>query len=96
MFSDWISDYNQIIQWAGIVSVFLFFLSLFLLRYVILRLPEDYFITASSIRKVKKPSKDYRQSCEECSWVFTYYLWNNIVVYSRSGNDHNFNWFVFD
>ena len=51
MFSDWISDYNQIIQWAGIVSVFLFFLSLFLLRYVILRLPEDYFITASSISK---------------------------------------------
>ena len=51
MFSDWISDYNQIIQWAGIVSVFLFFLSLFLLKYVILRLPEDYFITASSISK---------------------------------------------
>ena len=51
MFSDWISDYNQIIQWAGIVSVFLFFLSLFLLRYVILRMPEDYFITASSISK---------------------------------------------
>lgn len=51
MFSDWISDYNQIIQWAGIVSVFLFFLSLFLLRYVILRLPEDYFIKASSFSK---------------------------------------------
>ena len=51
MFSDWISDYNQIIQWAGIVSVFLLFLSLFLLKYVILRLPEDYFITASSISK---------------------------------------------
>ena len=51
MFSDWISDNNQIIQWAGIVSVFLFFLSLFLLRYVILRLPKDYFITASSISK---------------------------------------------
>jgi len=51
MFSDWISDYNQIIQWAGIVSVFLFFLSLFLLRYVILRLPEDYFIKASSLSK---------------------------------------------
>ena len=59
MFSDWISDYNQIIQWAGIVSVFLFFLSLFLLRYVILRLPEDYFITASSISKShsKSPQK---------------------------------------
>ena len=59
MFSDWISDYNQIIQWAGIVSVFLFFLSLFLLKYVILRLPEDYFITASSISKShpKNPQK---------------------------------------
>ena len=59
MFSDWICDYNQIIQWAGIVSVFLFFLSLFLLRYVILRLPEDYFITASSISKShpKSPQK---------------------------------------
>ena len=59
MFSDWISDYNQIIQWAGIVSVFLFFLSLFLLRYVIIRMPEDYFITTSSISKShsKSPQK---------------------------------------
>ena len=56
MFSDWISDYNQIIQCAGIVSVFLFFLSLFLLRYVILRLPEDYFIKVSSISKSNSKS----------------------------------------
>ena len=54
MFSDWIRDNDQLIQWVGIVSIFLFFLSLFLLRYVILRLPEDYFIKVSSNSKSLK------------------------------------------
>ena len=56
MFSDWIRDNDQLIQWVGIVSIVLFFLSLFLLRYVILRLPEDYFIKVSSISKSNSKS----------------------------------------
>ena len=56
MFSDWIRDNDQLIQWVGIASIFLFFLSLFLLRYVILRLPEDYFIKVSSISKSNSKS----------------------------------------
>ena len=56
MFTDWIRDNDQLIQWVGIVSIFLFFLSLFLLRYVILRLPEDYFIKVSSISKSNSKS----------------------------------------
>ena len=56
MFSDWIRDNDQLIQWVGIVSIVLFFLSLFLLRYVILRLPEDYFINVSSISKSNSKS----------------------------------------
>ncbi len=56
MFSDWIRDNDQLIQWVGIVSIFLFFLSLFLLKYVILRLPEDYFIKVSSNSKSNSKS----------------------------------------
>ena len=41
---DWISDNYRVIQWIGLVSVVLFFLSLFILRCVIVRLPDDYFV----------------------------------------------------
>ena len=44
---DWISDNYRVIQWVGLVSVLLFFLSLFILRYVIVRLPDDYFVIDS-------------------------------------------------
>lgn len=44
---DWISDNYRVIQWVGLVSVLLFFLSLFILRCVIVRLPDDYFVIDS-------------------------------------------------
>ena len=44
---DWISDNYRVIQWIGLVSVLLFFLSLFILRCVIVRLPDDYFVIDS-------------------------------------------------
>ena len=44
---DWISDNYRVIQWIGLVSVVLFFLSLFILRCVIVRLPDDYFVIDS-------------------------------------------------
>lgn len=45
---DWISDNYRLIQWIGVVSVLLFVLSLFILRCVIVRLPDDYFLNDSS------------------------------------------------
>ena len=47
MYWDWISDNYRVIQWVGLVSFLLFFLSLFILRYVIVRLPDDYFVIDS-------------------------------------------------
>jgi uncharacterized membrane protein len=48
MYWDWISDNYRLIQWVGIAFVLLFFLSLFILRCVIVRLPDDYFLNDSS------------------------------------------------
>lgn len=49
MYWDWISDNYRLIQWIGIASVLLFFLSLFILRCVIVQLPDDYFLNDSSV-----------------------------------------------
>jgi len=44
MFRDWLSDNYHIIQRLGVASVLLFFLSLFILKYIIIKLPHDYFL----------------------------------------------------
>ncbi|HIG84778.1 MAG TPA: hypothetical protein EYG40_05770 [Verrucomicrobia bacterium] len=48
MYWNWISDNYRLIQWIGIASILLFFLSLFILRCVIIQLPDDYFLNDSS------------------------------------------------
>ena len=48
MYWDWISDNYRLIQWIGVASVLLFLLSLFILRFVIVRLPNNYFLTDCS------------------------------------------------
>ena len=49
MVFNWIIENYKLIQLIGFVSLALFLLSIFLLRYVILKLPEDYFLRLKSI-----------------------------------------------
>ena len=44
MFWNWINDHYQIIQWIGIASILFFFLSIFIMHFVITKLPHDYFL----------------------------------------------------
>ena len=40
----WISDHQQLLVWAGIVSLIVFILSLLALPWLVAQIPEDYFL----------------------------------------------------
>jgi hypothetical protein len=40
----WVSDHQQLLVWAGIVSLMVFILSLLALPWLVAQIPEDYFL----------------------------------------------------
>ena len=40
----WVSDHQQLLVWAGIVSLMVFILSLLALPWLVAKIPEDYFL----------------------------------------------------
>ena len=40
----WISDHQQLLVWAGIVSLMVFILSLLAMPWLVAQIPEDYFL----------------------------------------------------
>ena len=40
----WVSDHQQLLVWAGIVSFVVFILSLLSLPWLVAQIPEDYFL----------------------------------------------------
>ncbi|MDG1494830.1 MAG: PGPGW domain-containing protein [Porticoccaceae bacterium] len=41
---NWVSDHQQLLVWAGIISLAVFILSLLLLPWLVAQIPEDYFL----------------------------------------------------
>ena len=40
----WVSDHQQLLVWAGVVSLIVFILSLLSLPWLVAQIPEDYFL----------------------------------------------------
>jgi hypothetical protein len=48
----WVSDHQQLLVWAGIVSLMVFILSLLAMPWLVAQIPEDYFLP-----KKRKPTQ---------------------------------------